>query len=77
MKDIMKNILDRVFSISTFAFIAAGLFIFLIIRIGEKERFEKEQRKAQVAACYNVGMVLVESDAGPRCATPSNLIAMK
>lgn len=77
MKDIVKYIIDRVFSITTFAFAVMFLFIYLIVRIGEREQFANEQRKAQVAACYNAGMVLVETDAGPRCAAPSNLIAMK
>lgn len=77
MKDIVNLIIDRVFSFPIFAFVVAFLLIFLVIKVGEKERQEAASLQAQVAACYNLGMVRVDSDAGPRCALPANLPAIK
>lgn len=77
MKNIVNLVFDRIFSFPTFAFAAAFLLIFLVIKLGEKDRQEDALRQAQVAACYNLGMVRVDSDAGPRCALPANLPAIK
>lgn len=77
MKDIVKLILDRVFNFTTLIAISFALLIFLFIRLDQMEGLERDERKLQVAACYNTGMVLVESDAGPRCAKPSDLAAIK
>lgn len=77
MKDIVNLIMDRIFSFGTLIAIIVALFFFLIIRVGQNEKQEREELRLQVAACYNIGMVRVESDAGPRCALPANLPAIK
>lgn len=77
MKDIVKLIFDRVFSFTTLIAVSFALIIFVSIRVDQKNDLERDARKMQVAACYDAGMVLVESDAGPRCAKPADLAAIK
>ena len=77
MKDVVKLIFDRVFSGATLLAIVTVLFVFAMYRAILAGNVEAAQRKANIAACYNGGMVLVETDAGPRCALPANLIAFK
>lgn len=77
MKDVVKLIIDRVFSGSTLFIIAMVVFLFIMYRAVIDGNVNAAQRKANIAACYNHGMVLVETDAGSRCALPANLIAFK
>lgn len=77
MKNIVNNILDRVFSFSTLFIIMIALTMYALTRVVQQDQQQQEEYRLQVAACYNVGMVRVESEAGPRCALPSNLPAIK
>lgn len=77
MKDVVKLILDRVFSGFTLIGIMFVLFCYIMFRATINDNAAALQRKANIGACYNHGMVLVETDAGPRCALPANLIAFK
>ena len=81
MKDtilnIVKDIFGYIFSGFTLFILAAGLFIYIIIGTAESERAEREKRRAATELCYNAGMVLVDTDAGPRCAAPQNLARIK
>lgn len=70
-------IFDKVFNIYTYILLFVAGFIFLIIDIDAREDQARAERQAKVAACFNSGMVLVETEAGQRCAEPKNLIAIK
>lgn len=74
MKDIVKSIVDGIFSFYTIWFLMVLLFGWLIIGIAEQENADAEQKRVATEACYAQGMVLVQSDAGPRCASPQSLV---
>ena len=74
MKDIVKSIVDGIFSFYTIWFLMVLLFGWLIIGVAEQENTEAEQKRVATEACYAQGMVLVESDAGPRCVSPQALV---
>ena len=81
MKDtilnIVKDIFGFIFSGFTLFILGVGFFVYVIIGAAESERVEKENRRAATELCYNAGMVLVDTDAGPRCAAPQNLARIK
>lgn len=54
-----------------------GFFGWLLIQIFEQESINKANYKRIADACYSQGMVVVETDAGPRCATPQSLVKVK
>lgn len=70
MKNIMTTVFDAVFS---FAGLMAVLLItfayFLIIGIAQQD--------AQTRACYNSGMIKVQTNAGAYCVAPTNLVEIK
>lgn len=74
MKDIVKSIFDGIFSFYTIWFLMVLLFGWLIIGVAEQENADAEQKRVATEACYAQGMVLVQSDAGPRCASPQSLV---
>lgn len=69
MKDF---ILDIVFSGFGMFIVACAFFVWLIFGLAEADRV-----KQFTEACYAQGMVLVESDAGQRCADPRTLVKVK
>lgn len=77
MKNIIEDILDRVFNVVTMTGIMFVLFIYVIIMVGLNEEKAHVEQRLQVAACYDIGMVRIMSDAGPRCVLPANLSAIK
>lgn len=77
MKDTVNIILDKVFNFYTYATLFVAGLIYLIVQIDASEDQARAERQAKVAACFNNGMVLVETEAGQRCAEPKNLIAIK
>ena len=77
MKDIVQSVVDVIFSFSTFMLLMIGLFIWIIISVGERDAANRETLRLNTEACYAQGMVLVQSDAGPRCVLPQSLVKVK
>jgi hypothetical protein len=78
--DIFKffnDIFKFIFSGWTLFFVAVVLSGLVIINIGKATSADRELHRQRIEACYNAGMVLVSTDAGPRCATPQSLIKVK
>ena len=74
MKDIVKSIVDGIFSFWTVWFVMVFIFGWLIIGVAEQEKANDEQKRIATEACYTQGMVLVQSDAGQRCVSPQSLV---
>lgn len=70
MKDIVKNIIDNVFSFGFFMLMAcAALFYVALISIDESS--------TKTQACYKAGLIKVSTDAGSYCVDPVNLVEIK
>jgi hypothetical protein len=72
-----NDIFKFIFSGWTLFLVAVALFMWLVINIGNANSADRELNRQRIEACYNAGMVLVSTDAGPRCATPQSLIKIK
>ena len=70
MKNIVKDIIDNVFSFGFFMFIGGIAAIYLLIAASN-------QTEARNAACYKAGMVQVRTDGGHYCVVPANLVEIK
>ena len=75
--DITKTLFDAIFSFFTFLFLAFGFIIWMCVVSAENTAKEKEQLRIATEACYNQGMVLVNTDAGQRCTAPQSLVKVK
>ena len=75
--DIFKFLIDAIFNFWTFLLLASGFLIWVSAGISENDAKIKEQTRIATEACYAQGMVLVQSDAGPRCASPQSLVKVK
>jgi hypothetical protein len=73
----VNDIFKFIFSGWTLFLIAVVLFGWVLINISTKTTADRELNRQRIEACYNAGMVLVSTDAGPRCATPQSLIKVK
>ncbi len=74
MKNVLKTVVDNVFSANSMI-VAGGLvaaFGFYSLITGSIEA--KELTKAVTMACYDSGMVMVDTDAGFYCVAPANLV---
>lgn len=77
MKDIVKSIVDGIFSFWTVWFVMILIFGWSIIGVAEQENADAEQKRIATEACYAQGMVLVQSDAGQRCVSSQSLVKVK
>lgn len=77
MKDTLKQITDTVFSFGAFVTIMCFVFGYALTMALINENEEQEISKATTKACYNNAMIKVETDAGPYCVTPANLVKVK
>lgn len=68
--DVLKSLIDNVFSFGFFMFIAGLGVVYLLVAASEQEQ-------ARNAACLKAGMVQVRTDGGNFCVAPSNLVEMK
>ena len=77
----MKNIVDTIFGYifsGTTLFLLIGFgFVWFIIAMSEAERKEQERIRQVTEACYNQGMVPVDTAAGRRCVLPQALVKVK
>ena len=77
MKDILKGFFDTVFSFGGFALAVCIMFILILTAAIEKENAEKALTKATTKACYDGGLIKVDTDAGFYCVAPANLVKVK
>ena len=77
MKNVIGAIFDRVFSFGGFLTVAGILIMFLVANIAAQEKAEDELAMATTKACYDSGMIKVDTDAGFYCVVPSNLVKVK
>lgn len=81
MKDtaitVVKSVFDVIFSFWTIFIVCAGFLMYIGVESAENEAKAKEQNRLLTEACYNQGMVLVNTDAGQRCAAPQSLVKIK
>ena len=68
--DVLKSLIDNVFSFGFFMFIAGLGGIYLLTTASEQEQ-------ARNTACYKAGMIQVRTDGGNFCVAPTNLVEMK
>ncbi len=73
----LEFVVDKVFSGFTFFLIIGGLFVYALISAAADTNAAREEARAMTAACYSQGMVLVDTDAGQRCADPKTLAVVK
>ena len=68
--DVLKSLIDNVFSFGFFMFIAGLGCVYLLLT-------SSTQEQARNAACLKAGMVQVRTDGGNFCVAPTNLVEMK
>jgi hypothetical protein len=73
----LKFVVDKVFSGFTLMLIFGSAFMFLIFSIVESQEVARENTQKITEACYSQGMVVVDTDAGERCADPRTLVKVK
>ena len=74
---IVKDIFDAVFSFGGFMFIAGVLFILGITLMIKGQNADMALDAATTKACYDGGLIKVDTDAGFYCVAPSNLVKVK
>lgn len=73
----MNKVFDFVFRVETFLVVAFGLLMFAIFMAVNAENETRAETQRLTEACYSKGMVLVDTDAGQRCADPQFLVKVK
>lgn len=71
----MLFMVDKLFSAGII--IVAGWFIFALYKEIEADSNRKEEQRVAIEKCYSQGMVVVDTDAGERCADPRSLVKVK
>ena len=74
---IVENIFNAVFSFAGFMTIAGVLFILGITLMIKGENAEKALAAATTKACYDSGLIKVDTDAGFYCVAPANLVKVQ
>jgi len=74
---LVKDIFGFVFSFGTLMLVSFGLLVYVAINSSRNESEQQERKRIATELCYNQAMVLVDTDAGPRCAAPANLAKIK
>jgi len=74
---IVKEIFDAVFSFAGFMTVAIVLLILILTAAVKNENAEKALAAATTKACYNGGLIKVDTDAGFYCVAPSNLVKVE
>ena len=68
--DVLKSLIDNVFSFGFFMFIAGVAAVYLLVT-------SSEQEQARNAACLKAGMVQIRTNGGNFCVAPTNLVELK
>ena len=74
---IVKDIFDAVFSFGGFMFIAGVLFILGITLMIKGENADRALAEATTKACYDNGLIKVDTDAGFYCVAPADLVKVE
>jgi hypothetical protein len=74
---IVKEIFEAVFSFAGFMTVAIVLLILILTAAIKNENAEKALAEATMKACYDGGLIKVDTDAGSYCVAPANLVKVK
>ena len=74
---IVKDIFDAVFSFAGFMTVFAILVLLIFSALIKQENAETALNKATIKACYDGGLIKVDTDAGSYCVAPANLVKVK
>lgn len=74
---IVKEIFDAVFSFAGFMTAAIVLLLLILTVAIKNENAEKALAAATTKACYDGGLIKVDTDAGFYCVAPANLVKVK
>jgi hypothetical protein len=74
---IVKDIFDAVFSFGGFVAVAAALIVFIFGNLIRQEYAKEALAEATTKACYDGGLIKVDTDAGFYCVAPANLVKVK
>lgn len=74
ISDVLQFLLGAIFNIWTFFLCLFGFVIIASNDYEAKQNQLKEANRVATEICYNKGMVLVQTDAGNRCADPATLV---
>jgi hypothetical protein len=74
---IVENIFNAVFSFAGFMTIAGALFILGITLMIKDENADRALAEATTKACYDSGLIKVDTDAGFYCVAPANLVKVE
>ena len=74
---IIETIFDRVFSFTGFMTVFAILVLFAVSSLIRQENAENALIKATTNACYDSGLIKVDTDAGSYCVAPANLVKVE
>lgn len=74
---IVKEIFEAVFSFAGFMTVAIVLLMLILTAAIKNENAEKALAEATTKACYDGGLIKVDTDAGFYCVAPANLVKVK
>lgn len=74
---IVKDIFEAVFSFAGFMTVAIILLLLILTAAIKNENAEKALAAATTKACYDGGLIKVDTDAGFYCVAPANLVKVK
>jgi hypothetical protein len=77
VKNILETVFDRLFNFGSFMIYAAILVVFLFVTIIKQEYAETALTRATTKACYDGGLIKVDTDAGSYCVAPANLVKVE
>ncbi len=77
MKDIMKTVFDAIFSFSALVAFVILVFGYALGSVIINENEERALVKATTKACYDGGLIKVDTDAGFYCVAPANLVKVQ
>ena len=74
---IVKDIFNAVFSFGGFVAVAGVLIVFIFGNLIRQDNAKKALVEATTKACYDGGLIKVDTDAGLYCVAPANLVKVK
>jgi hypothetical protein len=74
---IIEKVFNAVFSFGGFMFISGVLFILGITLMIKGQNADRALAEATTKACYDGGLIKVDTDAGLYCVAPANLVKVK
>lgn len=70
----VERVFNFIFSETTLLIAFISFMTYSVYSIIDRIVEQEKTWQADVAYCYNLGMVLVDTDAGQRCVAPQNLV---